>query len=812
MFETIHFDCETKPVSPTEQAPPVVCVQWCYQPAWVEQREAGGEIKIVDDPALPWRGMTSFDLLGPVPDDEATEDDDIAEDARARRTWPEETTPQILVGDDVLDFFRSVLAGGSLFRGVNIAYDLLCLIRHAERRGLNLWRETFEALAAGRCRDTEIDEKLLAIARGIEVHRTGMEGLARRYLGLDLGSDKKGPASWRLRYQELEGVPVERWPYHARRYALDDVIHDREISRLQLEVAARTFGSTSIPDQVARPVARFCLHLQSARGVLTDYPKAIIARESLTEVSDKLMSVLVKAGLVNTKVLFTGSGALAEGDPVTVGGEPATFLGRCDVKGNPNAKARSAKVEYTNGEEEIVLLKDITADVGVKHSKNMREIRRRIADTLISIGYKDTDLPQTETGLVKTDRETLEIVAGASDDPGLLCLAAKSKADKLLSTYVTALCTTQAMHWRYDCLKDTGRTSAGAQRLFVPSDEGIPIQIKDGTNVQNFPGAQALKKAAREILPHLDPALSEADNAVEAWAAKHDPRSMVVARPGYLFSIHDYKAIELACMGRVLNVLFGKPSTLAEVINRGMDAHLFTGVRVHRTLWGESIPYAELVALHAEAEALQKAKRPLPPRLDHVISTRKMSKVVNFGFLGAMGAAKFQLYAWTSYGVRVDAKQSKALRNDFLTTYPEIPLYFRAISDRLQANLPIIQIGTRRQRRGCTYAAACNSPFQGLAADGAMQALWRLSWAAYVDETSPFFGSRPLIFEHDAFISEVPDDERAEPAHEEAGRLMCEGMEVYLTDRKRPELSVKVATDGALIRRTANDPHSRWLK
>lgn len=802
----IHFDTETHAITPLEQAPPVVCLQWCWRPDLVLARDAGSEATIVDTGSR-WRGMTSLDLLGPVPDDEATESDDPAEDARKRVEWPEETRAYLVTGDEVLDVFREMLAGEEVLQGLNSSFDLHVLLRHADRRGLDLWRDVFEFLAAGRLRDTELDEKLLNIARGIEQHKNGMEALAWRYLGLSIKDDKKGPGSWRTRYGELDGVPLDRWPYHAKRYALDDVLLDREISRRQAEVAVRTFGTLSIPDQVARPVARFCLHLQSARGIISDLPRAFAARESLQGASDRLMRTLVGAGLVKSKTLFTGPEALAEGDSCTVDGIEATFLGRCDAKGRANARGRSAKVEI-GGEEELVDLAQIAADTAVKHTRDMAEIRRRVAATLEGAGY---DVPTTETGLVKTDRETLEAIAELSDDPGLLCLTAKSAVDKLLSTYVEALCEPRvaqggAIHWRYDALKDTGRTSAAAQRFLSTTEEGVTIKLKDGTNVQNFPGASALQRTAKRILAHLpDPKPSP-----EEWAARHDPRAMVVARPGYLFSIHDYAAIELGTMARVLNVMLGRPSVLANVINEGKDAHLFTGVRVHRTLWGEELTYEELVERHKEGAALQKKGQRLPDHLRRVLDTRKMSKVVNFGFLGAMGAAKFRLYARLSYGVVVEPATSKQLRKDFLATFPEIPIYFKAINDRLTRGLPIVQLGTKRVRRPPTYAAACNSPFQGLAADGAMQALWLLTWGSYVDEASPLFGARPLIFEHDAFVVEVPEAS-AEAAHEEVGRCMIKGMEVYLKDRKRPELSVAVRTDGALIRRDASG-HSRWVK
>lgn len=805
----IDFDCETHPVTAAEQAPRVVCLQWGYQPPAIFRRDSGGEGVIIDDPDLPWRGMSSFDLLGPVPLEEATEDDDPAEDARPRRVWPDEVKPQIVTGDEVIDCFREILRSGHLGRGVNLAYDLLCLLREAERRGLNLWREVFEWLAAGRYRDIEIDEKLIAIARGVTVHKTGLEALARRYLDLDLGDDKRGPGAWRLRYQELEGVPLERWPYHAKRYALDDILHGREIARRQLDVAVRIFGSPSIPDQVARPVARFCLHLQSARGVLTDYDRAVAARASLEELSDRLMAVLVSAGLMNSKIIFTGEGSLEAGDEVTIDGAPAIYLARCKKDGAPSTHGSYARVEFFEGGEELVSLKSVQTENKLKRSRNMAEIRRRISETLKGAGF---DVPLTDTGLVKTDREVLEVIAGLSDDPGLECLTAKNKVDKLLSTYVSALCTREPMHWRYDCLKDTGRTSAASQKILTETSEGVPITIKSGTNVQNFPGFEKLKLAAKAVLPYLPEELALAPDAVEVWAAKHNPRAMVVARPGFIFSVFDYSAIELCTMARVLNVLFKRQSSLSEVINSGKDVHLYTGVRVHQTLWGETLTYEQLVSIHAEAKTYIAEGRPLTPLMERAISTRKMAKIVGFGFLGGMGAAKFRIYARSNYGVDVPLLQSKALRQAFFKTYPEITLYFAAINDRLAQGLPIVQIGTKRVRRGCTYTSACNSPFQGLAADGAMQALWLLTWASYVDASSPLFGSRPLIFEHDAFIVEVPDDKRADKAHEEVGRLMIEGMNVYLQDRNRPELSVEVRVEGALIRRAGSDPHSRWIK
>lgn len=79
---------------------------------------------------------------------------------------------------------------------------------------------------------------------------------------------------------------------------------------------------------------------------------------------------------------------------------------------------------------------------------------------------------------------------------------------------------------------------------------------------------------------------------------------------------------------------------------------------------------------------------------------------------------------------------------------------------------PVIT-ATGRIRANASYAACRNGIMQGLAADGAIHALWDL-WRA---------GYKIVNFIHDEIICEVPDDENV-PAHvAEIERLMIEGMQ-----------------------------------
>lgn len=87
---------------------------------------------------------------------------------------------------------------------------------------------------------------------------------------------------------------------------------------------------------------------------------------------------------------------------------------------------------------------------------------------------------------------------------------------------------------------------------------------------------------------------------------------------------------------------------------------------------------------------------------------------------------------------------------------------------RLLVGGPVTTL-TGRVRAGAEYTEARNTPFQGLAADGAKVALWLIHRAGY----------KIVHFVHDEIVVEAPE-ERAEETKEEVVRLMKEGMSSVL--------------------------------
>lgn len=63
--------------------------------------------------------------------------------------------------------------------------------------------------------------------------RFALDALVKEYFGEDISEDKKDPNAWRLRYAELEGVPLEEWPQKAIDYAIGDSVWAYKLSMKQ---------------------------------------------------------------------------------------------------------------------------------------------------------------------------------------------------------------------------------------------------------------------------------------------------------------------------------------------------------------------------------------------------------------------------------------------------------------------------------------------------------------------------------------------------------------------------------------------------
>ena len=583
-------------------------------------------------------------------------------------------TEDLMLREEAVEWARHALAdSGIVLVGHNVSYDLAVLAAEDS----SLLPLIFLAVGQGRVKDTQVREKLLFLAQGRLTYdyvnkkqrpSFALATLVKNRFKVDLSESKKGDNAWRLRYNELDGVPLAAWPPAAAAYAMDDAKWTYRVYQAQAQpfhcegvLYAGPDGVTNEDEQMR---AAWGLHLISVWGIRTDGEHVAKLEAMLKPKVDKLQADLRGAGLTRIK---------------TVKGERKT-------------------------------------------SKNMAAIQERVRR---AYGKQGKRPPTTETGKISTSRETLR----KSGDPLLVEYGSNTNAEKLLTTYIPVLKqgTQVPLNPSYDLLKESGRTSS-----YRP-------------NIQNVPRMGGIREA-------------------------------YVPREGTVFVACDYATLELCALSQACLDMFGW-SEMANAINDGMDLHLAMAANLL------NIKYEEARALRKEGD-------------EKVKEARQLSKALNFGFPGGMGASSFVSFA-QRYKVEISEQRAVELKYQWIDTWPEMQEFFRYVGalSQMGNDFTVEQLRSGRLRGGTNYCAGCNTFFQGLAADGAKNAIWEVMKECYVDEESPLYGCRPVAFIHDELLVEVPEgiEERTAAANRLA-EVMVEAMKVYIPD-------VKIEAEPAAMRR-----------
>ena len=218
-------------------------------------------------------------------------------------------------------------------------------------------------------------------------------------------------------------------------------------------------------------------------------------------------------------------------------------------------------------------------------------------------------------------------------------------------------------------------------------------------------------------------------------------REIIIPSPGHLLLPLDYAFVELVTLAVICKTRFGF-SRLCDVICAGIDPHCFTAAAILK------LPLTEFMALKNSDDARFK-------------QCRRYAKPINFGIPVGFGPEALVKYALKTYGVVMTLEQAVDLRRRLIEeVYPELELYLSErgsawfdspenrstrIHSQLRGAAAVTPTG--RVRGSVGYTQQRNSPFQGLAADGAKRALFRLVLA----------GFRVVGFVHDEILVELPD-------------------------------------------------------
>lgn len=635
---------------------------------------------------------------------------------------------RLALAEEGTDVVEGALDAGEVIVGHNLVFDFAVCAAFRPR----LLPKIFDAYAEGRVRDTQIRQQLIDIADGcLNFPRAdGTRGykllnLEQHWLGKDRTVEKLDPSAWRMRYAELDGVPLAMWPQAAIDYAKDDAQGTLEVYLAQLDRPASELGPTvgrlainaSLVNEIEQVAAAWCLHLCSVWGLRTN--KAAVddleadCRQRFTQLQHKMLV----EGLIELR--------------------PAT-----------KKEVEEGKVDAWTAENKPV-----------RYKRNMAAIRERVTLAYQTVGEQVPHTDPTKTapaGNIKTDADTLKY----SGDEVLEELGEGGPITTILKTFVPSLKrgTEVAINARFNCLVDTGRPSCSDPNLY------------------NIPRAGGV-------------------------------RECIEARPGYVLCSVDYDCAELRGLAQVCLWLFGK-SALAEFFQKDPagDPHLELAAWVLGVEPSEAKRRMKLPCGQAFIERLGKGVC----LHCEVKDMRQMCKAFNFGFPGGMGIDTMMRTARKQYGVILSREKALEGRQAWLNRWPEIREYFKHINALVgMGEATVTQLrpgmGPHRRRGGLNYKQACNGYFQGLIADAFKHALWLVTKEAYLDETSPLFGTRPVVPLYDEIIAEIP--ERSEGAAHEAAYRMAEvqrlGAQEWLPD-------VPVTCSPALSYRWSKDAKEKF--
>lgn len=146
------------------------------------------------------------------------------------------------------EFFEAVLDSDQVVAGANLPYDLCVELRALAERGIDAFPKVRKLLEEDRAYDLQYAQMLDAIAAGqLGVDPRTLQKLQAKSRGgkghysLDncvdwvLGrQDAKANDEFRLRFHELENIPIELWPPPARDYPVDDARNTVECSLAQV--------------------------------------------------------------------------------------------------------------------------------------------------------------------------------------------------------------------------------------------------------------------------------------------------------------------------------------------------------------------------------------------------------------------------------------------------------------------------------------------------------------------------------------------------------------------------------------------------
>lgn len=144
-----------------------------------------------------------------------------------------------------------------------------------------------KALAEGRIICTHVLQSILNSRIANAPKGLSLAALVLHYFQIDLSEDKKAPDAWRLRYSELDGVPLSDWPEEAKEYAIMDSVYALQLYNVLKE--------HKIPYQRAME-ASFYLNMMGKTGIQIDQSRVRQLEDEIYAILEPKYKYLIDQG------------------------------------------------------------------------------------------------------------------------------------------------------------------------------------------------------------------------------------------------------------------------------------------------------------------------------------------------------------------------------------------------------------------------------------------------------------------------------------------------------------------------------------
>jgi hypothetical protein len=132
---------------------------------------------------------------------------------------------------------------------------------------------------------TKINEEIWNIQREKRLMKLTLADLVQHYFDEDISGTKTDPNAWRLRYSELDGIPIAEWPVEASSYAIDDSIWAYKVYQKQERIGQSLALKSAV-----------YLNLMGSKGFLVDRSRSKLLEDEIWAFLQPRYDFLVNEG------------------------------------------------------------------------------------------------------------------------------------------------------------------------------------------------------------------------------------------------------------------------------------------------------------------------------------------------------------------------------------------------------------------------------------------------------------------------------------------------------------------------------------